>query len=61
MATLKSLFDWTGREIDGVTLGEPVYDEVTETYSWDHHAIPAEWVDENGDIWVEVENAPQGA
>lgn len=61
MATLKSAFDWTGREIDGVILGDPVYDELTSTYTWDHPAIPAEWIDESGDIWIEVDDAQNPA
>ena len=61
MATLKSAFDWTGREIDGVILGDPVYDHETETYKWDHQSIPADWIDQNGDIWIEVDNAQNPA
>lgn len=54
MATLNSAYDWTGREVNGVILGDPVYDPETETYKWDHQSIPADWIDQNGDIWLEV-------
>lgn len=54
MATLKSAHDWTGREINGCILGEPAMSEDGLTYIWDHPSVPAEWIDENGDIWIQV-------
>lgn len=54
MATLHSAIDWTGREVDGVILGEPAISEDGLAYIWDHPSLPADWIDENGDIWVEV-------
>lgn len=65
MGTLTSSTDWTGREINGVVLGEPSRAAVdangdpTGDYVWDHPAIPGDIIDSEGDIWMEVdENAP---
>lgn len=57
MATLRSATDWTGREVDGVILGEPVVDEATGDYLWDHPTLPGDIIDTDGDIWQEVDNA----
>jgi hypothetical protein len=54
MATLRSSTDWTGRDINGVILGEPVVDEVTGEFLWDHPAIPGDYIDLDGDIFMEV-------
>jgi hypothetical protein len=68
MGTLRSTQDWTGRDVNGVTLGEPTRanpgDENTPPsgdYIWDHPTIPSDWIDDNGDIWLEVDDGPQGA
>lgn len=64
MATLRSTFDWTGREVNGVVLGTPSRvnpgDETTPPsgdYLWDHPGIPGDIIDIDGDIWQEVDNA----
>jgi hypothetical protein len=54
MATLTSTTDWTGREINGVILGEPAVSDDGLTYTWDHPAIPGDVIDTEGDIWAEV-------
>lgn len=56
MGTLRSTINWSGREVNGVLLGDPSTDDLGN-YIWDHTAIPGDWVDDNGDIWVEVDNA----
>jgi hypothetical protein len=58
MATLTSTTDWTGREVNGVILGEPAISDDGLTYTWDHPAIPGELIDAEGDIWMEVDDAP---
>lgn len=60
MGTLRSTQDWTGRDVNGVTLGEPAIQE-DGTFLWDHPTIPSDWIDDNGDIWLEVDDGPQGA
>lgn len=41
MADIKSTLKLSGTIIDGITLGDAVYDEVTGEYLWDDHRIPA--------------------
>lgn len=59
MATLRSATNWTGREINGVILGEPAVDEVTGEFIWDHPGIPGDYIDLDGDIFMEVPIASQ--
>lgn len=66
MGTLRSALDWTGREIGGVILGEPVRANPGDPangippsgdYIWDDSGIPGDVIDDDGDIWEEVPNA----
>ena len=70
MGTLRSTQDWTGRDVNGVILGDPTRSNPGDPtngvppsgdYIWDHPSIPADWIDDNGDIWLEVDDGPQGA
>lgn len=63
MATLRSTYDWSGREIAGVVLGEATRefpgDENTlpsGDYIWDHPGIPGDFIDDDGDVFVEVDD-----
>lgn len=62
MGTLTSSQNWTGREVNGVVLGEParaVMDEngeATGDYVWDHPDIPGDVIDDDGDIFMEVDD-----
>lgn len=60
MATLRSATDWTGRDINGVILGEPARANADGTgdYLWDHPGIPGDIIDVDGDIFMEVDDAP---
>lgn len=69
MATLRSAVDWTGREVDGVILGEPARSVPGDPsadppvppsgeYLWDHPSLPGDVIDLDGDVWQEVPNAP---
>lgn len=57
---LRSKIDWSGREINGVILGEAtreIEDPPSGDYIWDHPGIPGDMIDDDGDIWVEVDDA----
>lgn len=60
MATLRSSIDWSGREVEGVVLGEAARefpgDETTAPsgdFIWDHPGIPGDMIDSEGDIFAE--------
>lgn len=56
--------------MNGVILGDPTRSNPGDPtngvppsgdYIWDHPTIPSDWIDDNGDIWLEVDDGPQGA
>jgi len=48
MGTLTSAFDFTGKEINGLTLGSPVI--IGDLYAWSDGALADGSVDEQGTI-----------
>lgn len=65
MGQLESAVDWTGRDVNGTTLGSPSRTSPGDPYAtppvaasggyvWDHQDIPNGTIDVDGDIWVEV-------
>ena len=55
MGTLRSTIDWSGREVAGIILGDPVVEE-DGTFVWDHPSIPGDWIDDDGDVFAEVDD-----
>jgi hypothetical protein len=49
MSQLRSTFNWTGREVNGCILGEPVVDTKTGEFIWDG-AVPTGEINVDGDI-----------
>lgn len=39
MGTLRSKFDWSGREVNGIVLGIATFDEQSQDYIWDGDVI----------------------
>ena len=63
MAKMKSTVDWTGRTVRGVILGAPAREFPGSLlpptppggfYQWDHYGLPGDWIDLDGDIWMEL-------
>ena len=53
MGTLRSEFDWTGRDLYGTILGDPALDEITGHFIWDGE-VPTGTIDAEGDVYAEV-------
>lgn len=53
MSTLRSLTDWTGTVVAGVTLGQPANDGTW--HLWDHELLPSGVIDADGHIYIEEE------
>ena len=49
MGSLKSAYNWSGREIGGVILGESTTD-VDGSYLWDGPAVPGGVIDNSGNV-----------
>lgn len=59
MGLLRSQYDWTGRDINGVILGVPAREKEDGTgdYIWEHSGMVEGTIDSEGDIFMEVPNA----
>ena len=49
--TLVSEYNWSGREVGGVILGEPHLDDAGR-YVWDHSALPSGTITAAGEIVI---------